>query len=99
MEIERVIDFCKALGDRRRLEIVQVLVQGERCGCHILEDFEISQPTLSHHMKILVEAGLVEDRKEGKWHHYSINGQALEDMKGFLDSIKPDPFQEGKVCK
>ncbi len=63
--------ICKALGDANRLEIVQMLSDGEKCGCKLLERFEITQPTLSHHMKILVGCGLVNDRKEGKWHHYN----------------------------
>lgn len=61
--------ICKALGDANRLEIVQMLSDGEKCGCKLLERFEITQPTLFHHMKILVGCGLVNDRKEGKWHH------------------------------
>ena len=51
--------ICKALGDANRLEIVKMLSDGEKCGCKLLERFEITQPTLSHHMKILVECGLV----------------------------------------
>ena len=61
--------ICKALGDANRLEIVKMLSDGEKCGCKLLERFEITQPTLSHHMKILVECGLVNARKEGKWQH------------------------------
>ena len=64
--------ICKALGDANRLEIVQMLSDGEKCGCKLLERFEITQPTLSHHMKILVGCGLENARKEGKWHHYSM---------------------------
>ena len=56
--------ICKALGDANRLEIVQMLSNGEKCGCKILERFDITQPTLSHHMKTLVDCGLVNDRKE-----------------------------------
>ena len=58
--------ICKALGDSNRLQIVQMLSDGEKCGCKLLEAFEITQPTLSHHMKILCECGLVSDHKEGK---------------------------------
>ena len=61
--------ICKALGDSNRLQIVQMLSDGEKCGCKLLEAFEITQPTLSHHMKILIECGVIHDRKEGKWHH------------------------------
>ncbi len=48
---------------------------GELCACEILEKFSITQPTLSHHMKILCDCGLVNGRKEGKWMHYSLNGE------------------------
>ena len=61
--------ICKALSDNNRLQIVQMLSDSEKCGCKLLEAFDITQPTLSHHMKILCECGLVNSRKEGKWHH------------------------------
>ena len=56
--------ICKALGDSTRLQIIQMLSDGEKCGCKLLEAFEITQPTLSHHMKILNECGLVNYLKD-----------------------------------
>ncbi|MHA9737966.1 ArsR/SmtB family transcription factor [Robinsoniella peoriensis] len=79
--------ICKALGDSNRLQIIQMLSDGEKCGCKLLEKFEITQPTLSHHMKILCECGLVESRKEGKWSHYSLNCEALQAFKQFIDGL------------
>ena len=79
--------ICKALGDSNRLQIVQMLSDGEKCGCKLLEAFQITQPTLSHHMKILCECGLVNDRKEGKWHHYSLNCEILCDFKHFIETL------------
>ena len=79
--------ICKALSDSNRLEIVQMLSEGEKCGCKLLERFEITQPTLSHHMKILVESGMVNDRKEGKWHYYSLNAEILSDFKNFIEML------------
>lgn len=79
--------ICKALGDNNRLKIVQMLSDGEKCGCKLLEDFNITQPTLSHHMKILCESGLVNDRKEGKWHHYSINTYIWDEFSNFIKLI------------
>lgn len=79
--------ICKALGDSNRLQIVQMLSEGEKCGCKLLEDFEITQPTLSHHMKILCECNIVNDRKEGKWHHYSLNCETLQEFKKFIDNL------------
>lgn len=79
--------ISKALGDETRLAIVQMLSDGEKCGCKLLERFAITQPTLSHHMKILVESGLVNDRKEGKWHRYSLNTAALREYADFLETL------------
>ena len=79
--------ICKALGDSNRLQIVQMLSDGEKCGCKLLEAFEITQPTLSHHMKILCECGLVNDRKEGKWHYYSLKCDTLQGFKKFIEKL------------
>ncbi len=79
--------ICKALGDANRLKIVKMLSDGEKCGCKLLEAFEITQPTLSHHMKILCECGLVETRKEGKWSHYSLNCGTLSSFKAFIGTL------------
>lgn len=82
-----IATICKALGDNNRLQIIQMLSDGEKCGCKLLEAFNITQPTLSHHMKTLCECGLVNDRKEGKWHHYSINTEVWKEFNDFISSI------------
>lgn len=79
--------ICKALGDSNRLHIVRSLLQGEMCACQLLEQFSITQPTLSHHMKVLCECGLVRVRKEGKWSHYSLNCDTLIAFRQFIDSL------------
>ncbi len=70
-------DACifKAFCDENRLAILEMLRGGEKCACVLLEQLHISQPTLSHHMKILVDSGVVESRREGKWTHYRISGE------------------------
>ena len=80
--------ICKALSDSNRLEIVQMLSEGEKCGCKLLERFEITQPTLSHHMKILVESGIVNDRKDGKWHYYSMNAETINAFKEYIENLQ-----------
>jgi ArsR family transcriptional regulator len=87
MNTINIAAICKALGDSNRLQIVQMLSDGEKCGCKLLEAFEITQPTLSHHMKILCECGLVNARKEGKWQHYSINKEVWEQLNDFINMI------------
>lgn len=79
--------ICKALGDPNRLRIVKMLSDGEKCGCKLLEAFDITQPTLSHHMRILCECGLVETRKEGKWSHYSLNCETLSTFKRLIGTL------------
>lgn len=98
MRLADVSLICKALGDSNRLEIVQMLSNGEKCGCRLLERFSITQPTLSHHMKILVECGLVNDRKEGKWHHYSLNCETLIEFKDSIGSLTCESCCDKKIA-
>jgi len=77
----------KALSDPNRLMIADMLSCGELCACVILEKFNITQPTLSHHMKILCDCKLVSGRKEGKWTHYSLNSETVRDFRTFLEEV------------
>ena len=79
--------LCRALGDSNRLQIVQTLSGGEKCACKLLEQFEITQPTLSHHMKTLCECGLVDVRKESKWSYYSLNCETLQAFQQFISGL------------
>ena len=79
--------ICKALSDANRLEIVQMLSEGEKCGCRLLERFEITQPTLSHHMKVLCESGIVSSRKEGTWVFYTIAPDFKEKICSYIDEL------------
>ncbi|WP_349672825.1 metalloregulator ArsR/SmtB family transcription factor [Lacrimispora sp.] len=87
----------KALGDTTRLKIIEMLSCGELCACNILESFEITQPTLSYHMKILTECGLVISCKEGSWMHYSNNTQLIELIKNYWTNITTE--KEDCICK
>lgn len=80
-------EICKALGDVNRIKIINMLTQGELCVCRLLEKFNISQPTLSHHMKTLSETNLVNVRKDGKWSYYSINGDVIKEVKSYFEKI------------
>lgn len=63
----------KAFCDVNRLQILEMLRSGEKCACKLLEELQIGQSTLSHHMKILCDSGIVVGRRDGKWTHYSIS--------------------------
>ena len=84
---DRNVEFFKALADKNRLMIVDMLSSGELCACRILEKFNITQPTLSHHMKILCDCGLINGRKEGKWMYYSLDEKAVQELKAFLTEV------------
>lgn len=77
----------KAIAEPTRLQIVDMLSCGELCACIILEKFNITQPTLSHHMKVLCDSGIVIPRKDGKWTHYSLNGQRLNEICDFMNLL------------
>lgn len=79
--------ILKVLSEPKRLRIIDMLSCGELCACQILEAFHITQPTLSHDMKLLVNAGLVYDRREGKNIYYSLNQQVLQELQSILENI------------
>jgi ArsR family transcriptional regulator len=86
-EYEKNAKVFKAFCDENRLMILELLQTGEKCACKLLEDLNICQSTLSHHMKILCDSGVVTARKEGKWIHYSISPEGSTYAKELLDKI------------
>lgn len=97
---ESTAKVFKAFCDENRLMILEMLQSGEKCACKLLEDLKISQSTLSHHMKILCDSGVVVSRREGKWTHYSISEKGATLAKELLISITiPNHFIENNICK
>lgn len=88
------VKILKALSDPKRLRIVDMLSCGELCACQILEAFHVTQPTLSHDMKLLVAAGIVKDRREGKNIYYSLDTEVLGDLQDRLFKM----FQSKPEC-
>ena len=78
------VPMFKALADETRLKIVHMLNGGELCACKILESFNITQPTLSYHMKILTESGIVISNREGAWMKYKLNDERINELKEIL---------------
>ena len=78
MENREIASLFHALSDENRVCVLKMLQAGERCACELLRELDVSQPTLSHHMKILCESGLVNDRREGKWTYYSISADGAK---------------------
>jgi ArsR family transcriptional regulator len=83
---ERLARIAKALGDPIRLQLVDVLRKhaGKVCVCELVPLFELSQPTISHHLKVLREAGLVDSERRGLWAYYYVTPDAMEDLSEWL---------------
>ena len=88
----------KALCDENRIRILKLLQNGEKCACVLLDDLHITQPTLSHHMKILCDSGIVVSRKEGKWMHYSISPEGSENAVSMLRKLTATN-EQGASCR
>lgn len=88
IDVKKTAVIFKAFCDENRIRILQILQSGEKCACMLLEQMNITQPTLSHHMKILCDSGIVVGRREGKWMHYSISETGIERAQEYLISLK-----------
>ncbi|GEQ50451.1 ArsR/SmtB family transcription factor [Tetragenococcus koreensis] len=97
MDYLRLSKIMKAIADPNRLQILDMISTGEKCACDILDDFEFTQPTLSHHMKVLIEAGIVTARKEGKWHYYSLVTENVEEFQKLTNQIFKMNLKEGAM--
>ena len=87
---KEIINVFKAIADESRISIIKLLSEGESCACGLLERLSLSQPTLSHHMKVLCESGIVVSRKEGTWVFYTLAPDFKEKICGYIDElIKP----------
>lgn len=84
MNYEEISLMMKALADPSRMKIVDILSCGSQCACDVLTHFDFTQPTLSHHMKVLEKAGIVAVTKVGQWHHYTLREAFVQD---FTDAI------------
>ncbi len=76
-DFKKVSKVFKAFCDENRVKIINELMSGEKCGCDLLDKLNISQPTLSHHMKILCDSNMVDCYKKGKWTYYKISKEGV----------------------
>ena len=88
-DIGRAAQRFHALSDETRLEIVRLLSHGERCVCELQGALDAAQSRLSFHLKTLKDAGLVSDRREGRWVYYALNRAALDEVAEFASDVKP----------
>ncbi|MEH7505901.1 metalloregulator ArsR/SmtB family transcription factor [Neobacillus drentensis] len=96
VELERAANVLKLLGDKTRLTIVGILKQRECCVCEFLEVFDMSQPSISQHLRKLKDLGLVKEDRRGQWIYYSLNSQS--DFYGLIEDILEHvPVQTEKI--
>lgn len=97
MDTNKTANIFKALADPCRVDILISLQHGEKCICKTLEELDKVQSTLSHHLKILSDAGLVTGRKDGKWTHYSLDEKGCQRAKALLNNVL-EIKEENNVC-
>lgn len=91
LDEKKIPTVFKAFCDENRVKILKLLLTGEKCACVLLDDMQITQPTLSHHMKILCDSGIVVGRKEGKWMYYSISPDGVKYAAECLQALANIP--------
>lgn len=87
MDYLKLSKELKAIAEPNRLQILDMISKGEKCACDILDNFEFTQPTLSYHMKVLIDAGIVNSRKEGIWQYYSLVDENIGELKALMNQI------------
>jgi ArsR family transcriptional regulator len=87
LSAERARLMLKALAEPIRLELIEVLGSGERCVCELTSELEVAQSKLSFHLKVLKQAGLLSAREDGRWVYYSLEPQALQELRAWLGDL------------
>lgn len=95
---ERAIELFHALSDETRLEIIELLRKGERCVCELTDKLDAAQSRLSFHLRVLKDAGVVRDRKDGRWVHYELDPDAFEEIETIVASMKPRAAHRSESC-
>lgn len=89
LDITRIATLCTALADEARVEIVARLLEGEQCVCDLTEALATGQSRLSYHLKVLKDAGLVSDRREGRWAYYTLRRDAFLEAERLIATLRP----------
>ncbi len=95
---EKNAKVFKAFCDVKRLAILELLQSGEKCACALIDEMEIGQSSLSYHMKILCESGVVSSRQEGKWTHYQLSEDGSAAAKMLLAELTTPSLEEKEGC-
>lgn len=99
LDLTHAATLFHALSDETRLAVLDMLREGERCVCDLQDALDAAQSRLSFHLKVLREAGLVSDRKEGRWSYYRINAEALEEVHDLVRLLGTDATNSKRALK
>ena len=88
-DTSRAVQLFHALSDETRIEIIDMLESGERCVCELQDTLNAAQSRLSFHLRVLKDAGIVTDRREGRWSYYELNREAFDEAESILRELRP----------
>jgi len=97
--LKKSVSLFHALSDETRLVLLERLNEGERCVCELTDAMKASQSRLSFHLKVLKDAGLIRDRREGRWMYYSIDPAAIEELEAVVDTLKQFAKSAGSASR
>ena len=92
----RAARLFQALSDETRLEIISLLVDGERCVCDLTDTLDAAQSRLSFHLRVLKDAGLVTDRRDGRWSYYKLDREVFDEVEALLKELKPSARRQNR---
>jgi len=97
--LKKSVSLFHALSDETRLVLLERLNEGERCVCELTDAMKASQSRLSFHLKVLKDAGLIRDRRDGRWMYYSIDPTAIEELEAVIDTLKQIAKSAGSASR
>jgi ArsR family transcriptional regulator len=99
ISLKKSVRLFHALSDQTRLALLDRLKGGEQCVCELMDTMKAAQSRLSFHLKVLKEAGLIRDRREGRWMYYSIDSDAIEELEAVVDTLKQVAKSAGSASR
>jgi ArsR family transcriptional regulator, arsenate/arsenite/antimonite-responsive transcriptional repressor len=97
VSLKKSVTLFHALSDETRLALLERLKEGEQCVCELTDAMRAAQSRLSFHLKVLKDAGLIRDRREGRWMYYSIDPDAIEELEAVVDALKQAAKRAGSA--
>lgn len=97
-DVERTVLLFRALADPTRLSIIERLRGGEQCVCDLTDALDTGQSRLSFHLKCLKDAGLLRDRRQGRWIYYALDPAAIAEIEAAVAALRPSPLRPATAC-